>query len=167
LFFARHSGRQLLRIPSLSDERIRPAFRLMLWVCVLAIAYLAFAPIEHVPGAPSDKLNHFFAFSVLAWLADMAYPGRRLAPHRFTLLLGYGLLIELIQGFLPYRELSPLDFAADAAGILFYNTIVWIRRRWWHTPRATGHAARAVRALGSVPQAPPARGKPEQHPAHK
>lgn len=124
------------RIPSLRDERIRPAFRLALYLCVLAIAYLAFAPIEHVPGAPSDKLNHLFAFAVLAWLADMAYPGRRLARYRLTLLLGYGLLIELIQGFLPYRELSALDLAADGAGILFYNTILWMSRRSWHVKTA-------------------------------
>jgi len=108
------------------------AFRLTLWVCVLAIAYLAFVPVQHAPGTPSDKLNHFLAFAVLAWLAELGYPGRHLARYRWTLLLGYGLLIELVQGFLPYRELSPLDLAADAAGILCYGAIVrisgWLRR---------------------------------------
>jgi VanZ family protein len=37
------------------------------------------------------------------------------------LLLGYGLLIELIQRELPYREFSLFDLAADALGILLYQ----------------------------------------------
>lgn len=102
------------------------AFRAALLVCVLAIAYLAFAPLERLPGAPSDKLNHLLAFAVLAWLADKSYPGRRLEPYRWMLLLGYGLTIELIQGFLPFREASLLDFAADATGVLCYSVVVWI-----------------------------------------
>jgi VanZ family protein len=138
----------LSQIPSLGDERIRPAFRLALFVCVLAIAYLAFAPVAQVPGTPSDKLNHVFAFAVLAWLADMAYPGHLLAAQRLTLLLGYGLLIELVQGFLPYRELSPLDLAANAAGILCHGAIVRIRGRWQRVPTEGDAGGVGIRSQG-------------------
>jgi VanZ family protein len=110
-----------------SDSQVRSALRLALLICVLAITYLAFAPLEHEPGTPSDKLNHFLAFWVLAWLSDRSYPGRRLERYRWTLLLGYGLMIELVQGLLPYRDLSLLDFAADAAGILCYGAVQRIR----------------------------------------
>ena len=106
---------------SLSDNRIRQAFRLALFVCVLAIAYLAFAPPSQAPGTPFDKLNHIIAFAVLAWLADMAYPGGHLAKYKWAFLLGYGLIIEVVQGFLPERELSLLDFAVDVVGILCYD----------------------------------------------
>lgn len=110
----------------MKDSRARLGFRLALLVCVLAIAYLAFAPSEELPGSPSDKLNHFLAFGVLAWLAHKSYPERHLAPYRWILLLGYGLVIEVVQAFLPFRECSLLDFAADAAGILYYSALVWI-----------------------------------------
>jgi len=114
-------------LPTLSDTRIRQAFRLALGACVLAIAYLAFAPLSQAPGTPFDKLNHFLAFAVLAWLADMAYPGRHLAKYRLAFLLGYGLIIEVTQGFLPFRELSLLDFGADAVGILCYEALQRLR----------------------------------------
>ena len=118
------------RISSLSDEHRRAAFRLALFVCVLAISYLAFAPPARLPDTtPGDKLSHGLAFAALAWLADMSYPGRYLAMHRWTLLLGYGLFIELVQGFLPYRDLSLFDFVADAAGILCYSMAAWIYAR--------------------------------------
>jgi len=110
----------------MDDSQIRSAFRLGLLVCVLVVSYLAFAPLEGLPGPSNDKLNHLLAFGMLSWLADRSYPGRRLEPYRWTLLLGYGLIIELIQGFLPYRELSLLDLAADAAGILGYSLILRI-----------------------------------------
>ena len=107
----------------------KPLYRIALLICVLAISYLAFAPLEQPPGPQSDKLNHLLAFAVLAWLADRSFPGSRLAPYRWSLLLGYGLMIELIQGFLPFRELSVLDFAANLAGILTYDVALLIRRR--------------------------------------
>jgi VanZ family protein len=118
----------LIELPALSEERIRLAFRLALLVCVLAIAYFAFAPPSQAPGTRFDKLNHILAFAVLAWLADMAYPGRQ-TLGRWTFLLGYGLMIEVVQGFLPYRDLSLLDFAANAAGILCYSIALRLRGR--------------------------------------
>lgn len=95
---------------------------------MLAIAYLPFAPLERPPGTSSDKLNHILAFWVLAWFADKSYPGPDLEPYRWALLMGHGLVIELVQGFLPFREFSLLHLAADAAGILCYKAAVWMRR---------------------------------------
>ena len=117
-----------MSLPSLTDSQISQAFRLVLLICVLVIAYLSFAPLKQLPGGTNDKFDHFLAFGVLAWLADRSYPGRRLQPYRWTLLLGYGLMIELIQGLLPFRDCSLLDFAADAMGIAGYELLV--RARW-------------------------------------
>jgi VanZ family protein len=101
------------------------AFPIALAVCVLAIAYLAFAPLDQAVGAPSDKLNHILAFAVLSWLAEGSFPGDRRAPIRWTLLMTYGLVIEIVQAFLPYREFSLLDVAADGMGILLYSCFAW------------------------------------------
>jgi VanZ family protein len=100
---------------------IRLGFRIGLWCCVLAVAWLAFAPLQAPVGFSYDKSNHLLAFFVMATLADGGWPGRRHAPARIALLLGYGLLIELIQRELPYREFSLFDLAADALGILLYQ----------------------------------------------
>jgi len=108
------------------ESPVRWASRLALLLCALVVSYLSFAPVEQLPETPSDKLDHFLAFAVLAWLADKSYPGKHWEVHRSLLLLGYGLLIELVQYFLPFREFSLLDLAADAAGIVCYGAAVRI-----------------------------------------
>jgi hypothetical protein len=82
----------------------RRGFRLALWGCVLVVAWLAFAPVAEPVGFSWDKANHVLAFCVMAALADGGYPGRDRELPRWGLLLGYGLVIELVQWQLPYRE---------------------------------------------------------------
>ncbi|MGB5831427.1 MAG: VanZ family protein [Thiohalocapsa sp.] len=95
-------------------------FRAALALCVLTVAWLALAPLEEAAGFSWDKSNHLFAFFVMACLADAAYPDRASATPKWSLLLLYGLFIELVQRELPYRHFSWLDFVADGAGILLY-----------------------------------------------
>ena len=103
----------------------RAVYRLALVLCVGAISYLAFAPLTAAALPSNDKVNHIAAFLVLAWLAEGAYPGRSAAIPRWGLLVLYGLVIEVVQHYLPYRHFSLLDLAADVAGILAY--VVWRR----------------------------------------
>ncbi|MBK1716133.1 hypothetical protein CKO27_00420 [Thiocystis violacea] len=99
---------------------------------MLAVAYLAFAPLTEPVGFSYDKFNHLFAFAVMAWLADGGWPGPRQAWARWGMLLGYGLLIELVQRELPFRQFSWLDVMADAAGIAVYVAAkaLIFGRRW-------------------------------------
>lgn len=99
---------------------IRRFARWTLWAAVLAVAVLAFTPSADPPGTSWDKANHLLAFGVMAWLADLGWPGQQRALPRWGLLLGYGLLIEVVQHFIPMRHFSLLDLAADATGILIY-----------------------------------------------
>ncbi|MCF7983776.1 MAG: hypothetical protein K9L70_05185 [Thiohalocapsa sp.] len=99
---------------------LRTASRLALAVCVAAVAYLAFAPLDAPPVFSYDKSNHLLAFAVMAWLADASWPGPAVARLRWALLLGYGLLIELVQSQLPYRDFSLLDLVANVLGIGMY-----------------------------------------------
>lgn len=103
------------------SDLLRGASRLALVFCVLGVSYLAFAPLTGPPLFSYDKSNHLFAFVVLAWLVDLSWPNRPLAV-RWGLLLGYGMLIELVQSQLPYREFSLLDLVADGLGILCYQS---------------------------------------------
>ncbi|WP_201244674.1 VanZ family protein [Halochromatium salexigens] len=91
-----------------------------LWGCVLVVAYLALLPSADPISASWDKANHLLAFTVMAWLADLGWPAKQQAPLRWGLLLGYGLLIEAVQHFLPLRQFSLLDWVADGMGILIY-----------------------------------------------
>jgi VanZ family protein len=49
---------------------------------------------------------------------------------KITWLGFYGILIEIIQAFLPYREFSTLDFAADMVGVTLFLILRTIFRKY-------------------------------------
>jgi VanZ family protein len=113
------------------DQRqIITVARFCLAVAVAAITFLAFTDrafpvIEDIP----DKVNHLAAFAVLAMLADYAFPTARFGAAKVLALAGYGAAIEVVQSFLPHRQASLLDLAADAAGIGLYALCVPVLMR--------------------------------------
>ncbi|CAG2130070.1 VanZ family protein [Cupriavidus plantarum] len=92
-------------------------FRLLFWGCAAAILVLALLPPSTpMPTTGWDKSNHMLAFGTLAVLGARAWPGRM-----WGVLLGlvaYGVLIEILQGFTPYRDADAIDVVADTAGAL-------------------------------------------------
>jgi VanZ family protein len=111
---------------------VRRLSQVAFWSCVLVVAYLAFLPSEDAPGLSWDKANHLLAFAVMTALAALGWPARRSAFSLWLPLLGYGLLIEVVQYCLPTRELSLLDWVADGLGILVSLGLI----RLWHKWRA-------------------------------
>jgi VanZ family protein len=99
---------------------LRASLRIGLYACAATIAVLAFSPLEATAVTGSDKLNHILAFFVLSALAAGAYPRWGGRAPGWALLLGYGLLIEIVQHFLPFRRFSWADLGADALGILLF-----------------------------------------------
>ncbi len=96
----------------------QPLWQLVLLVSAIAVLYLATTSETYpVPASANDKINHSIAFLELTLLAFLAWPGARLLYVAPPLLL-FGLLIEVVQSFLPYREFSLLDVAADGTGIV-------------------------------------------------
>ena len=71
-----------------------------------------------------DKLNHLAAFFVLALLTEYAFPSASVSALKLLPLLGFGLLIEVLQYWVGYRYFEWLDVAADAAGIVLF----WVLR---------------------------------------
>ncbi len=114
------------------------AFRSLLATTIVAIFYLATARtsipvVEHI----SDKIEHAFAFLTLAMLADFSWPESGFGSRKILVLLGYGLAIEIVQYFLPYRTFSLLDLTADAVGLFLYwlamplvRRVPLLSRRW-------------------------------------
>ena len=76
-----------------------------------------------------DKLNHLLAFFVLALLTDYAFPNATVSALKLLPLLGFGILIEVLQYWVGYRYFEWLDVAADAAGIVLFWVIRGTLRR--------------------------------------
>jgi VanZ family protein len=97
--------------------------RSALWCAIIAISYLATTSVEHkIQSSFNDKFNHLIAFVVLSFLAHIAYP--KMQKFKWvSALFFYGLLIEVVQYFLPYREFSLFDLATDSLGIIGYLII--------------------------------------------
>ena len=113
-------------------------FRAWLVVAIIGCSYLAFTPIP-VPLVQHvwDKAKHAAAFVTLAILADFSFPRSGFGLRKAGALLAYGIFIEVVQYFLPYRTAEVLDVVADAVGLLCYAAstpllrhMPLLRRRW-------------------------------------
>jgi VanZ family protein len=85
-------------------------------VLFVVINYLAFT----TAGTPvvdgwNDKFKHILAFASLAF--GLVYFWRLSHLQALVLLLCYGVLIEVVQSFIPGRYPSVLDVLADSLGI--------------------------------------------------
>jgi len=84
-------------------------------IIALTVMFLSTTERDYAVGAASnDKINHAIAFLALALTACIGWPKR--VRSAVILVMGYGLLIEVIQSFLPYRQFSLLDWVADIVG---------------------------------------------------
>lgn len=92
---------------------------------LLAIYLLAVLPGDSLPGVQLwDKLQHAAAFFLLALLMGRAWPRSSLWRFRLPCLFAYGVIIELSQSMLSYREASLNDLLANASGLLLYVVLV-------------------------------------------
>ena len=57
-------------------------------------------------------------------LADGSFPQKQFWLIKALPLLGYGILIECIQYFIPCRMFSLFDLAVDGAGLMVYRAVV-------------------------------------------
>ncbi|MFH1395184.1 MAG: VanZ family protein [Candidatus Omnitrophota bacterium] len=116
--------------------------KVIMWVpsFVWALIIFLFAVITFNAGNLSsvnniDKLAHFIEYFVLAFLVMKAFSYEQVLSMQrivlFTLILsgGYGILIELVQHFIPTREASLDDiffnFTGVIAGIIARKLVQW------------------------------------------
>ncbi|MDC1314351.1 VanZ family protein [Pseudomonadales bacterium] len=110
------------------------AARIAQVLLVLAIGVILWMALSaNPPGAAGlfdfDKLNHLAAFFILALLAEYAFPSATISALKLLPLLGFGLLIEVLQYWVGYRYFEWLDVAADGAGIVLFWVIRGTLRR--------------------------------------
>lgn len=92
--------------------------RLLFWVAVVVLFYLALMPADDVEPIMlvSDKLAHFIAFLGLGIMGTWSYPQSKL-----WIVLGlilYGAIIEVAQSLTASRAAEWADFIADSFGVL-------------------------------------------------
>ncbi len=95
------------------------ACQMAFWFSCVSILVLSLVPAERL--APSlfdwwDKAQHAIGFVVLSLLGLTSYPSRRV--HVLVGLLIFGAAIEIAQSVTGWRYGDPLDWVADAVGVL-------------------------------------------------
>jgi VanZ family protein len=113
--------------------------RAALLISLILSTYSAVAAGGPVAGAEiNDKFLHLAGFYLLALLADFSFPRRAFDIYKILPLIAYGLVIEIIQFYLPYRSCSILDLVADGAGLMLYSLTFLMLR---YTPLVDRRAA--------------------------
>jgi len=105
-----------------------------LWICLLLAFFIIMLALGAIPGnadALSDRFGdkplHLLAYGFMAALCLQSLQGRRLAQSLLSVLIIalLGLIDELVQSLLPYRNASLLDWCFDIAAaitvIVFMN----------------------------------------------
>lgn len=94
--------------------------RIIFYTAVITGCVVAFAPAEAglQPGL-NDKFMHAVGFIIIALLSHLAHPYLQKRYHIIGLSL-LGLLIEVVQAYLPYRDFSLWDWCADMFGVVVY-----------------------------------------------
>ena len=104
--------------------QIQRPLRLLTWALLaLGLVVAAWPSMPEINVSHADKYMHMLAFFGFAFLLDIS-DTRSFWRYKVPILLGYGALIEIIQAFLPWRSFDPLDWVADASGVLLY-WLVW------------------------------------------
>ena len=105
-------------------------FRIMLVFSLLLITCLVTTELKHpIMTSVNDKLGHILTFVILAFLLDFSFPASSFNLAKIFSLLVYGMLIEMIQYFLPHRMFSFLDILADGGGLVIYAMFIPMLKR--------------------------------------
>lgn len=110
----------------MEDKYISAWTPTLMWaVVILVFSILPYKTHIPITVGHFDKMAHFFEYTVLAVLIARGLYGIggdfTLRNLLLTLILGsgYGILMELVQHFVPGRDASAGDVAANIAGIVF------------------------------------------------
>jgi VanZ family protein len=102
----------------------------MTLVCALTmVTFFATVPLEALKLLPdNDKLIHVIIFFILAVLVDYSFHESSFGFYKILFLMIFGLLIEVIQYFIPSKHFSLYDLAADCIGVALFWLIMLISK---------------------------------------
>ena len=117
----------------LNIAKSRPWYRRLLVFSVGLIAIVSVIPhgsegqTALFASIGLDKIAHFIGFACLSVLAFGTckqlsfWPGVRVAAY----VLIFGIAIEFIQYYIPYRTFNPVDIFANLSGVVF-GVFLWV-----------------------------------------
>lgn len=105
-------------------------YKTLFLITTVVVFYLATtgADTSWMDSSYEDKVNHFMAFFTLSLLLNRASSRPMARIRNVIALLLFGIFIEYVQSFLPYRDASALDVVADLGGILVFQSILTLYR---------------------------------------
>ena len=110
---------------------IQLSFKIILVISVPIITILSIHEVNLESSTNFlDKALHFLCFSYLTlitWLSRILNKDL----HVYVIVLAYGILIEIVQRFLPHRSFEYLDIFADFVGIIAGFIIIKILKNFY------------------------------------
>jgi|LakMenE18May11ns_1017448.scaffolds.fasta_scaffold8530823_1 VanZ family protein len=105
----------------MNSKKIRGKLLLFsLIILFLTITLLSLLPPKSALDLENkDKLSHLFAYFLLSLNAFLLWRISWTKIWIAFVLIGYGFLLEWIQGFVPGRESSVMDGIANSSGVIF------------------------------------------------
>ncbi len=105
-------------------------FRILFCITLVVVTYLATTASEFTAvSSINDKIKHFIAFLILALLLDFSFPNSRFNTDKILPLIAYGIILEVIQHYLPHRMFSFFDVGADILGLVGYGLLIPFLKR--------------------------------------
>jgi len=104
----------------------RNQFKVLFFITVIFVLYKALTPSNGTPFFDfehADKVLHASAFFVLSFLLNRSSSNITKRIRNMLSLLAFGILIEILQSFTGYREVSFGDVIADLIGILLFQLV--------------------------------------------
>lgn len=104
-------------------------YQKLLAFAMITTMVITFSVTSAIPGAAvvNDKVGHVLIFFILTFLCQHSFQHH----YGFLVLVGlslFGLVIEMVQYYLPWRSFSWLDWIADLGGIVAYDVLYRLQR---------------------------------------
>jgi VanZ family protein len=101
----------------------------ILWLVIVLILSVVPLPENIIPSLPIDKIVHFVLYGVTAVMLYRILRTRRSAKRSvlYSIVVSafYGVLLEVIQFFLPYRSFSTGDMVANTLGAAVFAGVYY------------------------------------------
>ena len=108
-------------------------FKAIFFMAVMVILYKALTPCGEKPlfdFTHGDKVLHALAFFTLSFLLNRSSSSMEKRIRNIFSLLAFGILIEILQSFTGYRDVSVGDIVADLVGILLFQLTYSLLKTW-------------------------------------
>ena len=104
------------RLATQFELRLAKFWFLLAYLFLLVLGILSLIPAPDIGG--SDKIAHFAAYALVsAWFSLLVEQRKSLWLITFGL-IGYGLLLELLQSLTSYRQGDLADAIANSLGVI-------------------------------------------------